>query len=426
MAKVGTEISDKFPSPLRIVLTVLLPFGLGYYLSYLYRTVNVVIARPLTADLSLSASDLGLLTSIYFIVFASFQTPLGVLLDRYGPRRIQVVLLLIAAAGGALFALSTTFLVLSVARGLIGLGVSGCLMAAIKANVLWFPRERLPLVNGCTIAFGTFGALSATVPVEFLFDALGWRPIFLILAAATVVVAVMVHFLVPEKQLASVEAGPGATGVRGLFHELGSIYASAYFWRVGVIAFLHNAVFLSYQSLWMGPWLRDVAGMNPSSVAETMLWFNVGMFFGVLIIGMVADKAQSIGVRPVAVMGGGIGISILIQCFFALELTDLATPLSFAFGFFGSSPLLVFSVLAQSFPSRLVGRVNTAQNMLSFIGAFAAQWGIGAIIGFWPEVSEGIYNPAGHRAAFVMAIGIELLAFLWFVMPRRSATGIER
>ena len=415
--------SAKGLSRRRIALTVLVPFGLGYYLSYLFRTVNIVITKPLATDLSLTAADLGLLTSVYFIVFAAFQTPLGVLLDRYGPRRVQAALLLSAAAGAALFAMSDNFLVLSVARGLIGLGSSGCLMAAIKANVLWFPKERLPLVNGLTATFGTFGALSGTVPVEMLYDSYGWRTIFVILSVVTIAVSILIYGLVPEKSV-DVTGEPNIqSSYRSQLHDLGKIYSSPFFWRVGVVAFVHNSVFLSYQALWMGPWLRDVAGLSFSSVAETLLWFNIGMFVGVLGLGTLADRLQKFGIKPVAVMGCGIGISLGIQCLFALEQVAIATPLCFAFGFFGSSPLLVFSVFGQTFPAHLTGRANTAQNMLSFIGAFAAQWGIGAIINLWPELAGGQYDPAGHRAALITVIGIEILAFGYFLLPRRRALG---
>ena len=93
----------------RILLTVVVPFGVGYYVSYLFRTVNVVISGAMAEDLALTAADLGLLTSIYFIIFAVFQTPLGILLDRYGPRRTQVFLLLFAILGSLLFAYSENF-----------------------------------------------------------------------------------------------------------------------------------------------------------------------------------------------------------------------------------------------------------------------------------------------------------------------------
>ena len=110
--------------PPAIVLRVFLPFAAGYFLSYLYRTINAVLAPQLASSLHLDAADLGLLTSVYFLTFAAFQLPLGVLLDRFSPHRVESVLLLFAAAGAALFALSDGLHDLVLGRALIGLGVS--------------------------------------------------------------------------------------------------------------------------------------------------------------------------------------------------------------------------------------------------------------------------------------------------------------
>jgi MFS family permease len=156
-------------------LRIFLPFACGYFLSYLYRTVNAVMAPNLAADLGLDPSALGLLTSAYFISFASAQLPLGVLLDRFGPRRIEAVLLLFAASGAFLFARGESLAELVIGRALIGFGVSACLMAAFKAFVEWFPRRQLPLINGIQMASGGLGALSATAPVEYAVDdGLAW------------------------------------------------------------------------------------------------------------------------------------------------------------------------------------------------------------------------------------------------------------
>ena len=104
----------------RLIACVLLPFAAGYYLSYLFRTINALIAGDLTAELGLSAADLGFLTSVYFLALAAAQLPLGVLLDRYGPRTIQSALLLLASAGALVFALADGFLGLVVGRALLG------------------------------------------------------------------------------------------------------------------------------------------------------------------------------------------------------------------------------------------------------------------------------------------------------------------
>lgn len=414
------------PSTARIALTVLVPFGLGYYLSYLYRTVNVVLAPALARDLALGPADLGLLTSVYFAVFAIAQLPLGVMLDRYGPRRVQSVLLLFAAGGSALFAVGTEFPLVTLGRALIGLGVCGGLMAALKANVLWWPRERLPLVNGLTAAFGSFGALSATVPVEWLLGAFGWRPIFGVLAVVTVLLVVLTWWLVPEKP-ATAENARGAL-ISGQLDDMRRIFRDGIFWRAALLACFNNTVFLGYQTLWMGAWLRDVAQMPLPDVAEALLLLNAGMFAGVLGLGAMAERLQRVRVPTTAVIGSGVTVFLAVQVAMALGATGYALAICVAFGFFGASTLLNFSLFGQYFPARLVGRANAAQNMLVFVGSFSGQWGVGAIIGHWPVLADGRYDPAGHRAALVMLIALELAALIWFLWPRRAAVtrGTER
>jgi MFS family permease len=154
---------------------VFLPFAAGYFLSFLYRAVNAVIAPELLRDLSLDPGSLGLLTATYFIAFASFQLPLGVLLDRYGPRRVEALLLLFAAAGAFCFARAHSLPLLIAGRALIGFGVSACLMAA-----------------------GGLGALAAASPVQALLAWTDWRGIFLGLALVTLAVAALLFLVVPR------------------------------------------------------------------------------------------------------------------------------------------------------------------------------------------------------------------------------------
>ena len=161
----------------RIVLTVFMPFAAGFFFSDLYRQINAVIAPLLIEDMDLSAAGLGLMTSVFFLSFTANQLPLGIMLDRFGPRRVQATQLLIAALGAVIFALGHSEAVLLIGRVLMGLGVSGGLMSSLKAITLWFPRERWPLMNGLCLAFGAMGAMAATAPVEALLDSIGWAAI---------------------------------------------------------------------------------------------------------------------------------------------------------------------------------------------------------------------------------------------------------
>jgi MFS family permease len=182
----------------RPTLLVLLPFALGYFLSYLFRTINALISARLTEELGLDASSLGLVTSVYFLTFAAAQLPLGVMLDRYGVRQVQSGLLLVAVAGALLFATADSPATLVAGRALIGIGVAGALIGGLKAIAFAFPKERLPLVNGCYIMLGALGAVTATAPAEWLQEAIGWRGLFELLAGVTAAVALLIFTVVVD------------------------------------------------------------------------------------------------------------------------------------------------------------------------------------------------------------------------------------
>ena len=191
------------PSRLQLILRVFLPFAIGYYLSYLFRTISALMAGPLTDEFGLTSSTLGLLTSAYFLTFAAAQIPIGILLDRHGPRQVQAVLLVLAAGGAALFGAADGVFTLLAGRALIGLGVAAALTAGLKATVLWFPKEHVALVNGWMVMLGALGAVTATAPSEWLLAWIGWRGLFEWLAMATTVAAGIVYLLVPEARLRS-------------------------------------------------------------------------------------------------------------------------------------------------------------------------------------------------------------------------------
>ncbi|MGA8052221.1 MAG: MFS transporter, partial [Burkholderiales bacterium] len=182
-----------------IFLRVAAPFIAGFFVSYVYRAVNAVLGPTLAHEFGLSAGGLGLLTSVYFFSFALFQLPLGLLLDRFGPRRVNATLLLVAAAGGWWFAHAESAAAAIAARALIGVGVSGCLMSTFQAFVLWYPPERLSSMNGLAFSAGALGAITATVPLDILLRHWPWRDAFMLIVYATLAVSLVLWLAVPER-----------------------------------------------------------------------------------------------------------------------------------------------------------------------------------------------------------------------------------
>ena len=396
-----------------VVLRVFVPFAFAYFLSYLFRTINAVIAPDLVRDVGLDASVLGLLTSVYFLTFAAFQLPLGILLDRFGPRRTEAGLLLIATAGALVFAVSSTVPSLILGRALIGLGVSACLMGALKAYVLWFPGVRLATVNGLHLAVGSIGAMTATAPVEAALHLTDWRGLFLGLAALTGVAAVTLFFVVPER-----EGGASGETLKAQIKGTLAVVTHPFFLRIAPLTFTAQGTFLALQTLWAGPWLRDVAGFDRAAAANTLMLIAGAMLTGFIALGWAAERLEKMGIKPIIVPTVGMSLFILVQVGLVFQWTAVAFPLWLIFGFFGTSGIIFFPVLTRAFPSALAGRVVTAINLLVFVGAFVFQWGIGEVIDLWPP-TEGGYAPAAYRVAFGFLLVLEVLSLGWFFVVRR-------
>lgn len=407
--------------PLRpaTLLRVFLPFALGYFLSYLFRTVNAVIAPDLVRDIGIDPASLGLLTSAYFLAFAAFQLPLGLLLDRYGARRVEATLLLFAAAGALVFAQAETLVGLMLGRALIGLGVSACLMAAFKAFTFWFPPERLPLANGIQMISGGIGALAATTPVEMSLRLTDWRGVFLILAVVTVAAAACIFLVVPERA-----ASQSGETLREQISGIKQIFSSRIFWTIAPWAVAAQAAYLSITGLWSGPWLRDIALYDRMAVANTLMGVSLAMIAGYLSFGALAERLARRNIPPMRVAALGMLAFIGIQFLLVIQYTALTLPLWLLFGFFGTSCILPYAVLSQSFPKHLAGRANTGLNVLVFMAAFGAQWAIGLIVDLYPQSLSGTYSATGYKTSFGLILTLQLIAAAWYfysMLPRRAS-----
>jgi MFS family permease len=394
------------------VARVFIPFACGYYLSYLYRTVNAVISPDLVKDLGVDANALGLLTSAYFLAFGMFQLPLGILLDRIGPRRVNAGLLTVAGLGAIVFAQGESFAGLVLGRALIGLGVSAALMASMKAFTLWFPLSRLASLNGYLMAIGGLGALSASAPVEAALHFTDWRGVFDALAGCTFIAAAAIMLIVPER----VSAATGLRGsemLRGIVH----VYRDGSFWRVAAVCMTVQAGFLAVQGLWVGPWLRDVAGLSRDLVANYILLMALAMTAGFAFFGWAADRLESSGWGAARLFIIGTAVSSGALALIAAGVTTGSLAIWLAMNFGSPASALSYAILSRRFPRELAGRVTTALNFLVFAGAFATQWGLGAIINLW-TAHDGHYPLAAYRAALGTFLIFQAAALVWFAAGR--------
>ncbi len=390
------------------VARIFLPFAAGFFLSFVFRNTNAVISKDLSIELNLTPSDLGLLTSAYFLAFAIMQIPVGVFLDRYGPRRVVVSLLAIAAAGSFSFASADDLVTMTIARAVIGIGVSACLMGAFKAFAMWFPLDRLASLNGWVIAAGGLGALASTVPIEVLSQHIGWRTIFLGLAAIAVAIGLWILITVPG-HLPITESESWTEQI----NAVGMILSTRTFWQIGLPMATVQAIYQANFGLWLVPWLMDTDGLDRATAAQWLFWMALAATLGSILYGTGADQLAKRGIARATLYK--IGTTLAVVAYFAL-LIDVPCRLTlliiYAFG--AIAPTLAYALLTQRFPPNMSGRVTTAVNMTMFACVFMAQWGAGVILRMFPAL-DGRYPAAAYSAAFAVLGIFQLIALVWLL-----------
>jgi MFS family permease len=395
----------------RLIISVFLPFAAGYYLSFLFRTINASISPVLAFDFGLGAAETGLLASVYFLVFAGAQIPIGVLLDRHGPRRVQSVLLVIAVGGAALFGNADSFAELLVGRAMIGLGVAASLMAGLKAIVVWFPKDRIAIVNGGMIMLGSMGAVTATAPTDWLLNWIGWRSLFEVLTIATLATAGLIYFSVPESNGGDRRSVPSGTPL-----SLRSIFLDRRFLRIAPLSATCIGSSWALHSLWAASWLADVEGFDRQGVINQLFTMAIGISLGALLIGTLADRLRKHGISTEVLLAVFGALFMLAELSLILR-APLPSILPWSVvSVAGAATVLSYAIIADYFPMGIAARANGALNLLHFGWAFVVQYGIGLIVNQWlPQ--DGHYPLVAYRAAFGLSFALQAAALVWFAMP---------
>ena len=403
--------------PMSLFARITLPLAAVNFINQANRSLVAVIGPLLALEFGLTAAELGLLAACFFAAYAMAQLPIGLALDLKGPRRVQATLALIAATGFSISALSADVWMLAAGRCVAGVGVAAGLMAMLKANTQWYPKERVAAVTGAGLFFASMGGLAATMPVQWALPFIGWRGVFVVLAGLAVSVSVWIWFSVPN-------APPGAApaprrSLRQEIGEYGRIFKDPVFLRLVPTVAMLSTLNFTYQGLWSGPWLRDVGGLADAPRAAALFIYSIGMMTGSLLTGQAASFAQSRGYSPMLVPYIGVAGCLFAQSMLMLGPTDFWTMalLWFLFSFSGSVGPAGYAAIGQGFPPALAGRVATAINFLMLCVVFLFQTGIGAILDLWPRKADGGWAPEGYGWALGMTLSIQFVAAIWILLP---------
>jgi predicted MFS family arabinose efflux permease len=394
---------------------VFLSFAFAYFPSALVRGVVATLAPAFSSELQLTASELGLLAGAYFFGFAAMQLPLGSALDRFGPKRVLLLVLAVAVLGCSAFAVAQDFLTLTIARALIGVGVSACLMAPMTSFRLNFQPTAQMRANSWMLMTGSLGLIASTLPVQWLMPILGWRGLFWALALLFVVAMVLIAQAVPADRPVKtpVPASPGGYA---------EVFRHPVFVRYLPMGFFQYGGLVALQSLWVGPWLTRVCGWTPAETAAGLFGINVAMLFTFMSWGFLVPRLYARGRTAHGLIARGMPLPVMTLVVGVALGPDATAWVWGLFCVFSTFVSLSQPAIAQAFPASLAGRALSAYNLVIFAGVFALQWGMGAVVD--ALIAAGWSAVSAFQGAFALLAVCCSASYLWFLWRREPEPGI--
>jgi MFS family permease len=422
----GVSDQKNFP-PLSLAWSV---WGLGallYLIGFYLRVAPAVITDQLMTEFAITGAALGNLSAFYFYSYVAMQVPTGMIADRWGPRRLLTAGAGVAALGTALFAFAPTIFWANMGRLLIGASVAVAFVSMLKLASHWFAPKQYALASGMALLMGVVGGVVAGVPLRFLVEAFGWRPVMGVSAALTAVLCAITWLRVRddpvERGYASHFQGVhGAHASTSLLRGLMEVLSYRNVWILTTVPIGFSGAVLTFAGLWGVPFLRQVHGLDPKMAAAITSTLLVSWALGGPMLGSWSERMGRR--KPLYLVTSGVALLGWSAIIFAplplWALVALLIPTGFASG----NIIIGFAWAKESVPLRLVGTGSGVCNMGPLIGGMLLQPAVGWMLDRrWNGAFEAgvrLYDATAYRAGFTLMVGTMVIAGILLIFARES------
>lgn len=388
--------------------------SLVYFFVYFHRVSTSVIAKDLLNTFQANATALGFMSSMYFYLYALEQPLVGYLADRLGPRRVIAYWTMVAAIGCILFGLSPNIGWATAGRALIGIGVGGVYVPALKALSLWFKEKEFSAMVGLLMSVGNLGAVIATTPLAWAAETWGWRSTFFLIGGITFILALITLFLTQDHKDTGHGPKAASSGSRpnteSTLSNLIQVLTSVQFWIAGIIFFGIYGTLVTLQGLWATPFLMAALGIGPLLASKLNMLIPVGVIIGSPLLGWMSDRFEMdkrqilIGIITVYNLSW-IGLIFGYSLLGTMGMAILQLIMGLMAGGFLS---ILWGIIRETTPSEKVGLVSGFLNPAPFFGVAVFQVITGAILDHAGKVGD-LYAMEGFRNAFMVCLVANLL-----------------
>jgi sugar phosphate permease len=394
---------------------------LTYIFVYFDRVAPAVVAPELMKDFGLTATALGILSSMYFYPYAAMQIPSGVLSDYIGPRYSVSIFFVLAAIGTALFGIAGTFGLCIFGRFLMGVGVAVVWMPCMKILYNWFRPNECATLTGMMLTWGNVGAILASAPLAFMVGIVGWRYSFFWLGAFMFILAVLNVIILRNKpadmglptvsQIDGIDYYPAqASGQQTTFREnFFKLLKMKNYWLISLYAFTIYGTVMGFQGLWFVPYVQNVYSLTKQQAANMLMFWPIGMALGCFAAGWCSDRVLK-SRRKTSLYGMIIYALTWIPVVFYTGSIPVGMfyPLLFIMGFFCGAYVPNYAHIADGQPTSFMATSNGMINIWYFIGGAAYQALMGLILDHYGKI-DGKFAMDAYQTSFVFCLASLLI-----------------
>ncbi len=386
----------------------------GYLLVYFHRLCPAVLALDIQEAFSIGGALMGVMASAYFYPYALMQLPTGLLVDRWGPRRIVSSFLVIAGVGAFLMAYTDSLALAVFGRVLVGLGVATLFVSNFKLISAWFSPKQFVIVGGFFMTMGGMGALLASAPLAWISGWIGWRQTFAVVGGMTFVMALLIFVFVRNSPvdiglppLQSREKTRSNSHLT-LWQGLKSVVTAGRFWPVSIWTFCSHGIAFSFGGLWGGPFLMQFYGLSKSAAGGILSTFALALIFGAPLLGWGANR---FGRKVVMVGCSTLLLIVCLSMYFFMNWLNSTWLYILFFCFFvagGAVGPIQATVSKELFPAELEGTAMGSVNIFPFFG--------GAVFPIWVGLfmeEDGALHTAvsnAYQKMFLFYVVVALIA----------------
>ena len=391
--------------------------SLNFIISMFYRVSVAVISPALTNDLGLTASQLGDLSAAFFYGFAACQIPIGISIDRLGPRKTMCFLAVSAILGAMVFSIGERAETLILGRALLGIGMGGNLMVVLALLAVWFPADRFAFLGGSVVSVGVLGNLMAATPLAMLSMSIGWRNCFLVFALVNALI--VTAFILVIKDYPSGYRSPQKLH-KSLMSGLGFLLRKYSYWAISLSNFVRYGYFASLQGLWASPFLIYGLGFGEIAASNAILVMGIGYMIGLPVSGSISDKI--LRSRKKVVLSTMLIFLILVSSAL-LWSRETSTWVIFAtffgFGLSAAPGQILYAHIKELIPEDLTAQAMTAVNLFTILGAAMITQLLGFVIGADPN---SLRSPDDFRAVWIVGtVLLSTVCCMYFFVPDSKA-----